>query len=91
MQAIIYDVIGYEVKPLFITEDELADYNNGTSNEPQEPQTSTSTIEDNDGGKNNLIFITHSIHLLLVQGTASHAASLAVAEAPAEALFIYGA
>ena len=51
MQAIIYDVIGYEVKPLFITEDELADYNNGASNEPQEPQTSTFTIEDNDGGK----------------------------------------
>ena len=95
MQAIIYDVIGYEVKPLFITEDELADYNNGTSNEPQEPQTSTSTIEDNDGGKEQ--FNIHNTFDTFVIGPGNrfpHAASLAVAEAPAEAynpLFIYGA
>ena len=94
MQAIIYDVIGYEVKPLFITEDELADYNNGTSNEPQEPQTSTSTIEDNDGGKEQ--FNIHNTFDTFVIGPGNrfpHAASLAVAEAPAEAynpLFIYG-
>ena len=38
MQAIIYDVIGYEVKPHFISEDELTSYNNVNTQEVQEPQ-----------------------------------------------------
>ncbi len=94
MQAIIYDVIGYEVKPHFISEDELASYNNDTTKETLEPQTHTSSIEDNDWGKEQ--FNIHNTFDTFVIGPGNrfpHAASLAVAEAPAEAynpLFIYG-
>lgn len=94
MQAIIYDVIGYEVKPHFISEDELASYNNVNTQEVQEPQVQHSSIDDKTWGKEQ--FNIHNTFDTFVIGPGNrfpHAASLAVAEAPAEAynpLFIYG-
>ena len=94
MQAIIYDVIGYEVKPHFISEDELASYNNVNTKEVQEPQVQHSSIDDKTWGKEQ--FNMHNTFDTFVIGPGNrfpHAASLAFAEAPAEAynpLFIYG-
>ncbi|MDS3920677.1 chromosomal replication initiator protein DnaA [Staphylococcus epidermidis] len=94
MQAIIYDVIGYEVKPHFISEDELASYNNVNTQEVQEPQVQHSSIDDKTWGKEQ--FNMHNTFDTFVIGAGNrfpHAASLAVAEAPAKAynpLFIYG-
>ena len=72
MQAIIYDVIGYEVKPHFISEDELASYNNVNTKEVQEPQVQHSSIDDKTWGKEQFNMHIHSIHLSLDLVTVSH-------------------
>ena len=70
MQAIIYDVIGYEVKPHFISEDELASYNNVNTKEVQEPQVQHSSIDDKTWGKEQFnmhnTFDTLSLDLVTV-------------------------
>ena len=53
MQAIIYDVIGYEVKPHFISEDELASYNNVNTRSSRTPSTNSS-IDDKTWGKRTI-------------------------------------
>ena len=72
MQAIIYDVIGYEVKPYLLLKMNsptitMVHLMNLKNHKRQHLQLKIMMVV-----KNNLIFITHSIHLLLVQGTASH-------------------
>ena len=97
MQSIIYEVIGYEVEPRFITEEELSKYMNTDQKQPEEPtaqETNQHQNVDNPGGIEQ--FNTHNTIDTFVIGPGNrfpHAASLAVAEAPAEAynpLFIYG-
>lgn len=96
IQAILFDVVGYEVKPHFITTEELANYSNKDVSTVQEtPKSSTETTEDNHVlGREQ--FNAHNTFDTFVIGPGNrfpHAASLAVAEAPAKAynpLFIYG-
>ena len=48
IQAILFDVVGYEVKPHFITTEELANYSNNETATPKEAtKPSTETTEDN--------------------------------------------
>lgn len=96
IQAILFDVVGYEVKPHFITTEELANYSNNETATPKEAtKPSTETTEDNHVlGREQ--FNAHNTFDTFVIGPGNrfpHAASLAVAEAPAKAynpLFIYG-
>ena len=96
IQAILFDVVGYEVKPHFITTEELANYSNYETATPKETtKPSTETTEDNHVlGREQ--FNAHNTFDTFVIGPGNrfpHAASLAVAEAPAKAynpLFIYG-
>ncbi|HDA6798348.1 TPA: chromosomal replication initiator protein DnaA [Staphylococcus aureus] len=96
IQAILFDVVGYEVKPHFITTEELANYSNNETATPKETtKPSTETTEDNHVlGREQ--FNAHNTFDTFVIGPGNrfpHAASLAVAEAPAKAynpLFIYG-
>ncbi|WP_030127758.1 DnaA ATPase domain-containing protein, partial [Streptococcus pyogenes] len=94
IQTIMKDVIGYEVEPKFFTAEQLAelDETSRKSNTPSEPQ--RQIIEDGHEGTDQ--FNTHNTFDTFVIGPGNrfpHAASLAVAEAPAQAynpLFIYG-
>ncbi|HCY1645883.1 TPA: chromosomal replication initiator protein DnaA [Staphylococcus aureus] len=96
IQAILFDVVGYEVKPHFITTEELANYSNNETATPKEatkPSTET-TVDNHVLGREQ--FNAHNTFDTFVIGPGNrfpHAASLAVAEAPAKAynpLFIYG-
>ncbi|HDA7783304.1 TPA: chromosomal replication initiator protein DnaA [Staphylococcus aureus] len=96
IQAILFDVVGYEVKPHFITTEELANYSNNETATPKETtKPSTETTEDNHVLAREQ-FNAHNTFDTFVIGPGNrfpHAASLAVAEAPAKAynpLFIYG-
>ena len=94
IQTIMKDVIGYEVEPKFFTAEQLAelDETSRKSNTPSEPQ--RQIIEYGHEGTDQ--FNTHNTFDTFVIGPGNrfpHAASLAVAEAPAQAynpLFIYG-
>ena len=94
IQTIMKDVIGYEVEPKFFTAEQLAelDETSRKSNTPSEPQ--RQIIEYGHEGTDR--FNTHNTFDTFVIGPGNrfpHAASLAVAEAPAQAynpLFIYG-
>lgn len=97
MQSIIYEVIGYEVEPRFITEEELSKYMNADQKQPEEPAAQETKQHQNvDNPRGIEQFNTHNTFDTFVIGPGNrfpHAASLAVAEAPAEAynpLFIYG-
>ncbi|MCI2948436.1 chromosomal replication initiator protein DnaA [Staphylococcus caledonicus] len=94
IQTIMKDIIGYEVDPTFLTAEQLAELDE-TSRKPNnasKPQ--PHIIEDHHEGTDQ--FNTHNTFDTFVIGPGNrfpHAASLAVAEAPAQAynpLFIYG-
>ena len=89
IQAILFDVVGYEVKPHFITTEELANYGNNETATPKEAtKPSTETTEDNHVlGREQ--FNAHNTFDTFVIGPGNrfpHAASLAVAEAPTKSV-----
>lgn len=93
IQTIMKDIIGYEVDPKFYTAEQLAELDE-TSRKQSNTVKKTSAIDDSHDDMDQ--FNTHNTFDTFVIGPGNrfpHAASLAVAEAPAQAynpLFIYG-
>ena len=93
IQTIMKDIIGYEVDPKFYTAEQLAELDE-TSRKQSNTVNKTSAIDDSHDDIDQ--FNTHNTFDTFVIGPGNrfpHAASLAVAEAPAQAynpLFIYG-
>lgn len=97
IQTALYEAIGHEIMPVFYSEDELASMNSKSNSSPAPQQKEES---ENNGVDEASVsgdqFNTHNTFETFVIGPGNrfpHAASLAVAEAPAEAynpLFIYG-
>ena len=93
IQTIMKDIIGYEVDPKFYTAEQLAELDE-TSRKQSNTVNKTPAIDDSHDDIDQ--FNTHNTFDTFVIGPGNrfpHAASLAVAEAPAQAynpLFIYG-
>ncbi|HHQ7379502.1 TPA: chromosomal replication initiator protein DnaA, partial [Staphylococcus aureus] len=98
VQSALYEAIGHEIMPVFYTEDELENLKPSKNNETNEAERfkkeyTPGVDEAVIGGEQ---FNTHNTFETFVIGPGNrfpHAASLAVAEAPAQAynpLFIYG-
>ena len=93
IQTIMKDIIGYEVDPKFYTAEQLAELDE-TSRKQSNTVNKTSAIDNSHDDIDQ--FNTHNTFDTFVIGPGNrfpHAASLAVAEAPAQAynpLFIYG-
>ena len=93
IESLLYKAIGHEITPVFYSEDQLE--NLQTQSEP-EPTKALDESSTNVAEVNGEQFNTHNTFDTFVIGPGNrfpHAASLAVAEAPAQAynpLFIYG-
>ncbi|WP_436855492.1 chromosomal replication initiator protein DnaA [Staphylococcus caeli] len=98
IKAALYEAIGHEITPVFYTEKELenAHTNNTSDSQQADQQTKQYTPGVDEAAIGGEQFNTHNTFETFVIGPGNrfpHAASLAVAEAPAKAynpLFIYG-